>query len=62
MPPFGKQQEIQMKLRSAYAWDREFLVCALAALAVSKGFALIAEAIQELGDSTGASFLREIRG
>lgn len=43
-------------------WDRDFLVCALAALAVSKGFALLGEAIQELDDSTAESFLKEIRG
>jgi hypothetical protein len=43
-------------------WDRDFLVCALAALAVSKGFVLVGEAIQELDDSTAESFLREIRG
>jgi hypothetical protein len=44
------------------AWNRDFLVCALAALAVSKGFPLIGEAIQELDDSTAESFLKEIRG
>jgi hypothetical protein len=44
------------------AWDRDFLVCALAALAVSKGHALIGEAIQELDNSTAESFLKEIRG
>jgi hypothetical protein len=43
-------------------WDRDFLVCALAALAVSKGFALLGEAIQELDDSSAESFLKEIRG
>lgn len=43
-------------------WDRDFVVCALAALAVSKGFALIAEAVQELDDTTAESLLREIRG
>jgi hypothetical protein len=43
-------------------WDRDFLVCALAALAVSKGFALVGEAIQELDDFTAEAFLREIRG
>jgi hypothetical protein len=44
------------------AWDRDFLVCALAALAVSKGFAVVGEAIQELDDSTAEAFLKEIRG
>ena len=43
-------------------WDHDFLVCALAALAVSKGFPLVAEAIQELDDATAESFLKEIRG
>ena len=43
-------------------WDHEFLVCALAALAVSKGFSLVAEAIQELDDTTAKSFLDQIRG
>jgi hypothetical protein len=43
-------------------WDRDFVVCALAALAVSKGFTLIGEAIQELDDTTAESLLREIRG
>jgi hypothetical protein len=43
-------------------WDRDFLVCALAALAVSKGFAVVGEAIQELDDSTAEAFLKEIRG
>jgi hypothetical protein len=44
------------------AWDRDFMVCALAALAVSKGFAVVGEAIQELDDSTAEAFLKEIRG
>lgn len=43
-------------------WDRDFLMCALAALAVSKGFALVGEAIQELDDATAEAFLKEIRG
>jgi hypothetical protein len=43
-------------------WDRDFLVCALAALAVSKGFAVVGEAIQELNDDTAEAFLKEIRG
>jgi len=44
------------------SWDRDFLVCALAAVAVSKGFALVGEAIQELDDSTAEALLRDIRG
>ena len=43
-------------------WDQDFVAFALAALAVSKGFALIGEAIQELNDTTAESLLREIRG
>jgi hypothetical protein len=43
-------------------WDRDFMVCALAALAVSKGHALIGEAIQELDETTAESFLKEIHG
>ena len=43
-------------------WDRDFLVCALAAVAVSKGFALVGEAIQELDDSTAEALLKDIRG
>jgi hypothetical protein len=42
-------------------WDRDFLVCALATLAVSKGFAVVGEAILELDDSTAEAFLKEIR-
>jgi len=47
---------------SSKDWDHDFLVCALAAMAVSKGFPLIAEAIQELDDATAESLLKEIRG
>jgi hypothetical protein len=43
-------------------WDRDFLVSALSALAVSKGFPVIAEAIQELDDATAESFLRQLHG
>ena len=37
---------------SAREWDRDFLLSALSAMAVSKGFVLIAEAVQELDDAT----------
>ncbi len=47
---------------SSKDWDRDFVVCALAAMAVSKGFPLIAEAIQELDEATAETFLKEIRG
>jgi hypothetical protein len=47
---------------SSRDWDHDFLVCALAAMAVSKGFPLVAEAVQELDDATAESFLKEIRG
>jgi hypothetical protein len=43
-------------------WDRDFLVCALAAVAVSKGFALVGEAIQELDDPIAETLLKGIRG
>jgi hypothetical protein len=43
-------------------WDRDFLVCALAAVAVSKGFALVGEAIQELHDPIAEALLKGIRG
>jgi hypothetical protein len=47
---------------SVREWDSDFLLCALAAMAVSKGFALVAEAVQELDDDTAESFLKELRG
>jgi hypothetical protein len=47
---------------SSRDWDHDFVVCALAAMAVSKGFPLIAEAIQELDEATAETFLKEIRG
>jgi hypothetical protein len=47
---------------SSRDWDHDFLVSALAAMAVSKGFPLVAEAFQELDDATAESFLKGIRG
>lgn len=43
-------------------WDHDFLVCALTALAVSKGFPLVAEAIQELDVTTAEFFIKQIHG
>jgi len=39
-------------------WDINMLRAAMAALAVSKGFAVVAEAAQELDDQTPESFLK----
>jgi hypothetical protein len=47
---------------SAREWDSDFLSVALSAMAVSKGFALIAEAMQELNNDTAEEFLKTIRG
>ena len=41
-------------------WSSDFLRVALSALAVSKGFALVAEAVQELNDETAERFLSQI--
>ena len=46
---------------SVREWDSDFLSVALSAMAVSKGFALIAEAVQELNDDTAEQFLKTIR-
>jgi hypothetical protein len=47
---------------SVREWDSDFLSVALSAMAVSKGFALITEAVQELNDDTAEQFLKTIRG
>jgi hypothetical protein len=46
---------------SVREWDADFLRCALSAMAVSKGFVLMAEAVQELDDITAESFLKPLR-
>jgi len=43
---------------SVREWDSDFLAAALSALAVSKGFVLVAEAAQELNDETAELFLK----
>jgi hypothetical protein len=42
-------------------WDSDFLRCALSAMALSKGFALMAEAVQELDDDTAEQLLKRYR-
>jgi hypothetical protein len=46
---------------SVREWDSDFLLCALSAMAVSKGFPLIAEAVQELDDDTAELLLKRLR-
>ena len=46
---------------SVREWDSDFLRCALSAMAVSKGFVLIAEAVQELDDDTAELLLKGLR-
>ena len=38
-------------------WDEDFLVCALSAIAASKGFTTVAEATQELTTSVASDFM-----
>ena len=42
---------------SAREWDEDFLVCALSAIAASKGFATVAEAMQELTPEVAREFM-----
>ena len=46
---------------SARDWDSDFLLCALSAMAISKGFPLVAEAVQELDNDTAESLLKRFR-
>jgi hypothetical protein len=41
-------------------WDTDFIRSALSAVAVAKGSALMAEAIQELNEETAAQFLQTL--
>ena len=43
---------------SVRQWDSDFLKCALSVIAVSKGFALIAESLQELDGDTAELLLK----
>ena len=43
---------------SVREWDSDFLKCALSVIAASKGFALIAESLQELDDDTAELLLK----
>jgi hypothetical protein len=40
-----------------HEWDESFLVCALSAIAASKGFATVAEAVQELTPGVAGEFM-----
>jgi len=51
----------QVCAASEREWDNASLRAALAAFAISKGSALLAEAIQELDDITAKQFLRSLR-
>ena len=42
---------------SAHEWDADFLVAAMSALAVGKGFPVVAEAASELRPEVAAEFL-----
>jgi hypothetical protein len=46
---------------SVREWDSDFLRSALSAMAVSKGFVLMAEAVQELDDNTAERLLEPLR-
>jgi len=46
---------------SVREWDSDFLRSALSAIAVSKGFVLMAEAVQELDDDTAERLLEPLR-
>jgi hypothetical protein len=51
----------QVCAASERQWDNASLRAALAAFAISKGSAVLAEAIQELDDITAKQFLRSLR-
>jgi len=42
-------------------WDSYFLRCALSAIVLSKGFPLVAEAVQELDDEIAEQLLKPYR-